>query len=265
MKKTWQTSFKFIFFIALVAVFVTVFVSDSLLCQGVITAKYFWFAVTMCIAVIFWFVVLLLGALPVSRKLSFADYGVALLVVYICINYFLLNEKTSMHWWLFLLLIPLYIMMRTACVDQQLKRLVLGAILGVVLVETIWGMLQLHGFVQSYHGLYKITGSFFNPGPYSGFVAAGIPLAMAYALDKTLSGWERWLGKIVLIAALLVLPAAMSRAAWLGAIFGSILVLWSFFGKSYFRFHLKKKTRRIVAVISCVVIAGLLVVMYFLE
>ena len=35
------------------------------------------------------------------------------------------------------------------------------------LIEAIWGFRQLQGWAYSNHSLFRLTGSFFNPGPYS--------------------------------------------------------------------------------------------------
>ncbi len=211
-------------FCSLVAVLSTVFAVDHLLWQGVTTGKYFWFAAALCIC--------MMVALPVflyqQGGLRITDIFAGLFAGYLCINYFLLNDWPSMHWWLFLLMLPLYVIVRMVGENPQLRQRLLDAILVIVLIEAVWGLLQLYGFKYSYHSLYRITGSLFNPGPYSGFVAVGVPLALAYALDKKLPCWERWLGIITLAAAGLVLPAAMSRAAWLAAIVGSIPVLWQY-------------------------------------
>ena len=34
----------------------------------------------------------------------------------------------------------------------------------------LWGLLQVYGYEPSKHSLYALTGSFYNPGPYSGFL-----------------------------------------------------------------------------------------------
>ena len=39
------------------------------------------------------------------------------------------------------------------------------------LIEAIWGFRQLQGWAYSNHSLFRLTGSFFNPGPYSGYLA----------------------------------------------------------------------------------------------
>ena len=45
-------------------------------------------------------------------------------------------------------------------------------------VEAVWGLLQVYGYELSNHSLYALTGSFYNPGPYSGFLAMCLPLAL---------------------------------------------------------------------------------------
>ena len=35
------------------------------------------------------------------------------------------------------------------------------------IIEAIWGLGQLYGVVLSRHGQFLLTGSFYNPGPYS--------------------------------------------------------------------------------------------------
>ena len=78
-------------------------------------------------------------------------------------------------------------------------------------IEAIWGFLQVYGWADQYHSLYRLTGSFFNPGPYSGFLAVILPVALHTLLgpkplcrvDKIVYG----LGVICLVSIILVLPA----------------------------------------------------------
>lgn len=89
-------------------------------------------------------------------------------------------------------------------------------------VQALAGLSQLYGFAPSRHSLYDLTGSFFNPGPYSGYLAVVLPLCL-----------HRWLlraGRVesvaaggALLAVLAVLPAGMSRSAWLAA---GVSCLW---------------------------------------
>ena len=43
--------------------------------------------------------------------------------------------------------------------------------------QAVLGLLQIYGFEASKHSGYAMTGSFFNPGPYAGFLAVAFPLA----------------------------------------------------------------------------------------
>lgn len=49
-------------------------------------------------------------------------------------------------------------------------------------VQAIYGNLQLWGYYPSNHGIFKMTGSFFNPGPYAGYLAAVFPLSLGIYL-----------------------------------------------------------------------------------
>ena len=89
--------------------------------------------------------------------------------------------------------------------------------------ECLLGWEQLLGFRSSHHSLYPATGSFFNPGPYCGFLAMIAPFALYYALEndkKVLC----WMGIVYLVAALGIMPALMGRTGWIAAVTGCTAV-----------------------------------------
>lgn len=89
-------------------------------------------------------------------------------------------------------------------------------------IEALWGLGQLYGFTASGHALYRLTGSFFNPGPYSGYLAVVLPVALHVYLRG--SGRPvRWAAAATGLLTLCVLPAGMSRSAWLAA---GVACLW---------------------------------------
>ena len=45
-------------------------------------------------------------------------------------------------------------------------------------IEAVWGIRQVYGFTYSNHSLYALTGSFYNPGPYSGYLAMIFPICL---------------------------------------------------------------------------------------
>lgn len=98
-------------------------------------------------------------------------------------------------------------------------------------IEAIWGLRQIYGLAVSNHSLYALTGSFYNPGPYSGYLAMIFPLCLHEWLnlrEKTERIWVEQgkynlaLGVMLLI--LCVLPAGMSRSAWIAAAISGVWV-----------------------------------------
>jgi O-antigen polymerase len=124
-------------------------------------------------------------------------------------------------------------------------------------IQAIYGNLQLYGLYPSNHELFKLTGSFFNPGPYAGYLVSILPLALAFYITfnkkndrnnirrflklpvlKTGSNGKlqlgtkqflvkpelivrnllHFIGIAALITILLVLPATRSRASWLAGL-----------------------------------------------
>ena len=97
-----------------------------------------------------------------------------------------------------------------------------GALLILGGVEAVWGLRQVFGFTASGHSLYALTGSFFNPGPYAGYLAIVLPVCLHGYLTAD-SQWKRWASGGVGLFVLCVLPASMSRSAWIA---GAAACLW---------------------------------------
>ncbi len=101
------------------------------------------------------------------------------------------------------------------------------AILFIGVIETIWGLGQLYNFFPSKHPLFRTTGSFFNSGPYGGFIALMFPLALHFWIYfKCKNKFRGYVFLAVGIVCLLVFPATLSRTAWIAAIAGCGLVLF---------------------------------------
>lgn len=98
-------------------------------------------------------------------------------------------------------------------------------------MEAIGGLRQIYGLAVSNHSLYALTGSFFNPGPYSGYLAMIFPLCLYEWLnlkEKTERTWieqgKCYMALGVMLLILCVLPAGMSRSAWIAAAISGIWV-----------------------------------------
>ena len=110
----------------------------------------------------------------------------------------------------------------------------------IALSQVVIGQLQLFGVLYSYHGAFKITGTFFNPGPYAGFLAILFPLALFEVLrpDIEKEFWSQCLAWLTGLGILLVIIPTQSRAAWLALLGGSALVL-------FYRFNLYTKLKNL--------------------
>lgn len=90
----------------------------------------------------------------------------------------------------------------------------------LALYETILGVTQIIGITAPRHTGFILTGTFYNPGPYGGLIAILLAILGTYILLNKDS--KRWYYKALVILSsissamcIIVLPASMSRAAWL--------------------------------------------------
>ncbi len=115
--------------------------------------------------------------------------------------------------------------------------------------QAVIGLLQLYGLQPSLNSQFQITGSFVNPAPFSFFLGAVFPFALAiyfqYQEKLKIIDISKWfslpllpklkisLDHIIyyisiatLLLILLILPVTMIRTGWLMAITGSAFVLY---------------------------------------
>lgn len=144
----------------------------------------------------------------------------------------------------------LYVIFRTIRSQQYLILFFLLMLAAVA--QALYGILQLYGFYYSFHHLFKVTGSFFNPGPYSGYLVTALPVALGVLLFSraglsrgnfsyrneykrlNIKSVERCVALVCVITILLILPAGGSRVAFL-----------SMLGSSIYLFSAKEKVHRI--------------------
>lgn len=111
--------------------------------------------------------------------------------------------------------------------SERLRKSLISVILLMVVVESAIGLLQTFDLVPSGNETFRMTGTFKNPGPFGGFVAIGLAIVIVIldrsrAGEKSKSLFDRFILLSALSLGLIVLPASMSRAAWL-ALFASLL------------------------------------------
>lgn len=89
--------------------------------------------------------------------------------------------------------------------------------------EGATGILQLCGCIRSNHMLYAFTGSFYNPGPFACTLGIVFPVAL-YEIKSGRSRFMKCLSFVYVAVCAMLLPASMSRTAWLAAAAGSLIV-----------------------------------------
>ena len=254
---------KSIHFLTYFIVFSTVLIIDKNLANGIISGKYFWFYGSMGLVSIATPVYLLKNKL--LMRITLTDMFVFLFVSSIYLSAFVYNDASANSTKLVLLalLTVLYFNIRLSLNDnwKQTTELICFFIILTGMIEAIWGMAQLYGYKPSLHAQFKLTGSFFNPGPYAGYLAVVFPLALYYFLQNEnslpelklislfnsirnnklqqiliflLTFMKKWISGITCIVILSVLPATMSRASWLAAIAGSIVIIYRQWGRTVF-------------------------------
>lgn len=119
------------------------------------------------------------------------------------------------------------------------------------IVEAVEGLRQLYGFSASGHYRYALTGSFFNPGPYAGYLAMALPLCLhlylcTYKEKTVIRKLARGVVIITGILILCVLPATMSRSAWIAAVISCGWVIYMHRDKNKWRILWQKYKRRYI-------------------
>lgn len=203
-------------------------ISSSELMQGTMSGKLFFFMYMLVIGYLF-ISLKFIFRLPSLMSFSNVDGILFIWVIYIFINGWYHHIPVTNRLLEFGGLILLYVLLRQIK-PSQYSVVLIAMILGGI-IQAIYGNLQLWGYMPSYHALFKMTGSLFNPGPFAGYLAAifpaivgGILFEKKYLpfLGKTGHQVIMWFGAACV---LLALVASDSRAAYLSVLASCVLLL----------------------------------------
>lgn len=165
-------------------------------------------------------------------RIQLRDIAVLLWFGYVMINYYFLSFPFHIEIYGLILAVCLYFIVRNISI---LSKYIYWGVLIWGCTEVIYGWLQLYGLAAGNHAFFKLTGSFLNPGPYSGFLATVLPLSLYIALHPSEYSVPQ-LRKIIPVFSwgiffllLGILPATMSRAGYLAAFTGCFIVLAGYY------------------------------------
>lgn len=121
-------------------------------------------------------------------KIREIDKVLLLWIIYVIGNGFLHDLSVSLLLLEFCGLCILYLALRQIS-NKNIIWLYAALIIGGG-IQAVYGNLQLWGYYPSHHSLFKITGSFFNPGPYGGYLSTVLTVTFGFYLFKIGFGSE---------------------------------------------------------------------------
>ena len=213
-----------------------------------------------------------------TSRFNLLDGFIVLFFIWQFVNYhFISPVNVSAKWlqtvYLMILYGSLRILLQAAI---QMERFVVAALMVCGLWESILGLLQVFGFRASFHHLFAFTGTFMNTGPYGGFLAITMSVALAFMFkhykkfNRQCNVIKRFplivsknpdfalflLGVLSFCIAFLTFFAAMSRAAILALVVNAVIIFrtYNFTRKLWTRFF--KKRILITCILFAVVLVG---------
>ncbi len=177
-----------------------------------------------------------------SLKISRIDICVSVIVIFIIVNRYFIQSHYgfSIRFIELLGLSLLYLILRSLTSKNFIWLLL--AIVASGIIQAVYGNLQLLGYYSSNHSSFKLTGSFFNSGPYAGFLTAVWPITFGiYLFKEKIIEYIQIKNKVLvnrlivivleslslisIISITLVLPSTRSRAAWIAVILSSLILI----------------------------------------
>lgn len=217
-------------------------------------------------------------------RINSFDVTLGLILIYILINKFIIQHQVNYSVRLIelLCLSLFYIILRFLPVKSFMWLLLVVILSGIL--QGIFGTFQLIDLFPSNHPKYKLTGSFFNPGPFAGFLSVIFSIALGTYLsrEKILSNiigntkktkpfskifvalfdFIPFLGILIIFVVVLT---SQSRASLLALILSSALLLerrFFFFRKMTLNTN-KRKFLFLVVSITSVLLTGLIWIYQF--
>lgn len=172
--------------LAVLTIGMTFAYSDAFV-SGNQTAKFYFFVKGIAVIVLIRCIRLI--SLPKKSviRITWLDGIIIAFFLYISINRFVIGgiSAFTMHYYELIGLAILYLIIRTLKKESYTILFIIVILAG--LFQAVYGNLQLYGMYPSHHNLFYITGGFFNPGPYAGFLISVLPVAVAFYLFSGLS------------------------------------------------------------------------------
>ena len=211
----------------------TVFAMNPYIEDGLLMGKVFWFHAAVFLLAIFNLIFAVWMKWNKGLTFNWAD-GLILLFALLTLLTYRWSFNPDPERLLFIgQCVILWFLLKTISSQwENFARLSFAVIIVVGIAEALCGVCQLYGLIESHHPQFKLVGTFYNPGPFSGYLAVILPLSVDFILlhRKTSLGGKQsclyYVAWIYCILAIMLLPAGMSRTAWVAALVSCGWVYW---------------------------------------
>ena len=205
-------------------------------------------AITAGIACLLVFLLKKTGRLHIGRP----DYILLSIAVYYIIRYDFDEQLGNWRIALWGTVLIIWILIRWLLSNRMIStENIAWTVVAAGVLQAVWGLLQLYGFCPSNHERYDMTGTFMNPGPFAGYVGLAFPVALHLFLRYR--DYKYWLALGAMLLMFCILPAGMSRSAWIGVAAASAWVVCS--EKGLFT-HWHTKRRAFISLLLSILIIG---------
>jgi O-antigen ligase len=171
------SSVTLVFVLAAMTVMLPSIVYEPLM-NGLQSGKTIFFLAAILIVLTLTLIIIMSGSNFNSFTVSRLDILLLSWFSYIVLKGFLQETPFSLSFAEFIGLAILYIILKSVK-TKHFKWLLIALILAGTM-QAFYGNLQLWGYYPSHHNRFNLTGSFFNPGPYAGYLASIFPVAFGF-------------------------------------------------------------------------------------
>lgn len=166
-------------------------------------------------------------------KISFLDVCFFFSFLFLVTNYYTSDSLAKSKLLIVINLFVIYYHLRILVLFiPYLRKVITTLLISILFVEAICGLLQLFNCFPSLHGLFKITGTFLNPGPYAGFlvILSMLPIYQLLISNTKFSNiqksnWQRLLCWGAISSVIAILPSTHARIAWVACMVSLLLML----------------------------------------
>lgn len=121
---------------------------------------------------------------PTKIRITTLDLGLFLFLIYKIDNQVFISKSSFLSLDFFELIGLSILYFQVRILPKKYYLILIASIIVSGIIQAVYGNLQLYNVYSSHHNLFNITGSFFNPGPYAGYLAMILPISLYLYLDS---------------------------------------------------------------------------------